>query len=87
MSIAIASLSRLLAPLWPPSVVAEQAPAPQSPRFPVHARKPAPPLRVTRLAEERLPRHLAGRMVISGTFDEVCRELARLEALGQEHPH
>jgi hypothetical protein len=43
--------------------------------------------RVTRLAEAHLPRHLAGRMVISGTFDDVCRELERLEAMGHEHTH
>jgi hypothetical protein len=31
-----------------------------------------------------LPRHLAGRMVISGRFDEVCRELERLESMGRD---
>jgi hypothetical protein len=30
---------------------------------------------------------VAGRMVISGRIEDVCRELARLEALGQERPH
>ena len=87
MSIAIATLSRVLAPLWWSQSRSEPAPQPPTPRFPVHARRPTPPLRVTRLAEAQLPRHLAGRMVISGSFDDVCRELERLEALGQDHSH
>ena len=87
MTIAIAALSRLLSPLWMPMAHAAPTPHPESPRFPVHDRRPATPLRVTRLAEAHLPRHLAGRMVISGTFDDVCRELERLEAMGHEHTH
>ena len=87
MTIAIAALSRLLSPLWMPMAHATPVTPPDSPRFPVRDRRPATPLRVTRLAEAHLPRHLAGRMVISGTFEDVCRELERLEALGQEHTH
>ena len=86
MSIAIATLSRVLAPLWWSQSPSEPAPQPATPRFPVHARRHTP-LRVTRLAEAQLPRHLAGRMVISGSFDDVCRELERLEALGQDRSH
>ncbi len=87
MSIAIATLSRLLSPLWlapMPTLTHRQTdlhPIPEAPR------RPAMALRVTRLAEDRLPRHLAGRMVISGRFEDVCRELARLEALGQDQTH
>ena len=83
MSIAIASLSRWLSPLW---MAAAPMPnqAPVQPRFPVHQRPSQAPLRVTRLAEDRLPRHLAGRMVISGRFDEVCRELERMESMGRD---
>lgn len=84
MTLAIAALSRLLSPLWLSSLPQAQAQPNKAPRFPVRA---APtPLRVTRLREDRLARHLAGRMVISGRFDEVCRELERLEALGQDRP-
>ncbi len=86
MSLAIASLSRLLSPLWLSSAPAP-VPLPAQPRFPVRQRQVPAPLRVTRLAEERLPRHLAGRMVISGRFDEVCRELERLESLGRDANH
>jgi hypothetical protein len=91
MSLAIATLSRFLSPLWMPAGVSAAAEPDQRPRFPVRqvpAQIPAPtPLRVSRVVENRMPRHLAGRMVISGRIDEVCRELARLEALGQELPH
>ncbi len=86
MSIAIASLSRLLSPLWMAAApIPSQTPA--QPRFPVHQRPAQAPLRVTRLVEDQLPRHLAGRMVISGRFDEVCRELERLDSLGRESTH
>ncbi len=86
MSLAIASLSRLLSPLW---VSSRPAPVqvPNAPRFPVHQGRAPSPLRVTRLAEGPLPRHLAGRMVISGRFDDVCRELERLESLGRDSTH
>lgn len=87
MSLALVSLSRWLSPLWPSSAAAPIQ-APVQPRFPVHQRPPATaPLRITRLAEDRLPRDLAGRMVISGRFDEVCRELERLESLGRDTCH
>lgn len=84
MSIAVATLSRVLAPFWSTPNSTEPARQPSQPRFPVHARRPQTPLRVTRLAEAHLPRHLAGRMVISGSFEDVCRELERLEAQGQD---
>jgi hypothetical protein len=86
MSLAIATLSRLLSPLWGTTHPAPvQVPTP--PRFPVQQRRPSSPLRVTRLAEGPLARHLAGRMVISGRFDDVCRELERLESLGRDSAH
>ncbi|MEY2621898.1 MAG: hypothetical protein RIT26_1718 [Pseudomonadota bacterium] len=88
MSLAIATLSRWFSPLWVGTAPAHRPLAPEAPRFPVHTTPPSPAsLRVTRLQEERLPRHLAGRMVISGRLDDVCRELARLEALGQDLTH
>ncbi|MDI9330130.1 MAG: hypothetical protein QM527_02210 [Alphaproteobacteria bacterium] len=88
MSLAIASLSRLLAPLWLAPTSSQPVSLPVQPRFPVQVRpQPTTPLRVTRLSEEQLPRHLAGRMVICGRFDEFCRELERLEALGQDRTH
>jgi hypothetical protein len=83
MSIAIASLSRLLSPLWMASAPLPTQ-APLQPRFAVNQRPAQAPLRVTRLAEDRLPRHLAGRMVISGRLEDVCRELERLESMGQD---
>ena len=86
MSIAIATLSRLLPPLWLSAVPPLPERQAAAPRNPVSLRRPAA-LRVTRLAEDRLPRHLAGRMVISGRFEDVCRELARLEALGEDRTH
>ena len=85
MTIAIAALSKFLSPLWSansnPSIGSERYTSPT--RMPL-ARVRAP-LRVTRLAESRMPKHLAGRMVISGRIDEVCKELERLEAMGEEH--
>ena len=87
MTLAIATLSRLLSPLWS----AHSTPSNGTHRFasssPMPLAKAHVPLRVTRLAESRMPRHLAGRMVISGRIDEVCQELERLEAMGEEHPH
>jgi hypothetical protein len=86
MSIAIATLSRLLSPLWLSPVTSLPQRQADLPRKPMAVRRPTA-LRVTRLAEDRLPRHLAGRMVISGRFEDVCRELARLEALGEDRTH
>jgi hypothetical protein len=86
MSLALATLSRLLSPLWVPGAPPQHPSHPRPAGLPASART-AHPLRVTRLAEAQLPRHLAGRMVISGSFDAVCRELERLEALGQDRPH
>jgi hypothetical protein len=85
MTIAIAAISRYLSPLWnlglPVHTVMPTHPPQALPQ------RAAPSLRVTRLAESRMPRDVAGRMVISGRIEDVCRELARLEALGQERPH
>lgn len=87
MTIAIAALSRLLSPLWLAPMPTLSKRQTEAPAQTVAVRRPAAALRVTRLAEDQLPRHLAGRMVISGRFEDVCRELARLEALGQDHTH
>jgi hypothetical protein len=83
MSIAIATLSRFLSPIWalPSPEFSKPQPSPTVPT------RVTPSLRVTRLAESRMPRDVAGRMVISGRIEDVCRELARLEALGQDRPH
>ena len=55
------------------------APARQRP----HAARSADgrPLRVTRLVDQGCATSCAGRMVMSGTFDDVCAELDRLVAL------
>ena len=85
MTLAIATLSRFLSPVWSWGLA-----VPALPGQPLAAAVPnrrAPSLRVTRLAESRMPRDVAGRMVISGRIEDVCRELARLEALGQERTH
>lgn len=88
MTLAIAALSRLLAPWWGSPVAPARAGAALTPRFPVRLMpRPGATLRVTRLKEDHLPRHLTGRMVISGRFDDVCRELERLEALGHDPSH
>lgn len=88
MTLAIAILSRWISPLWVSPSAATPTVPPMAPRFPVYTPPPSPSsLRVTRLQEDRMPRDLAGRMVISGRLDDVCRELARLEALGQDRPH
>jgi hypothetical protein len=39
------------------------------------------PLRVTRLLDQGCPSASAGRMVMSGSFADVCAELDRLVAL------
>jgi hypothetical protein len=85
MTIAIATLSRFLSPIWALSLSTSEFKKPQQPQEVLP--RVAPSLRVTRLAESRLPRDVAGRMVISGRIEDVCRELARLEALGQDRPH
>jgi hypothetical protein len=85
MTIAIATLSRILSPIWSLGLPTAERIQPLPPQaLPTRV---APSLRVTRVAETRMPRDLAGRMVISGRMEDVCRELARLEALGQERRH
>ncbi len=45
------------------------------------AQRAAVPLRVTRLLDQGCPSASAGRMVMSGSFADVCAELDRLVAL------
>ena len=48
---------------------------------PAATRANALPLRVTRLLDQGCPSASAGRMVMSGSFADVCAELDRLVAL------
>lgn len=45
------------------------------------ARSHAKPLRVTRLVDQSCGAQYAGRMVMSGRFEDVCAELDRLVAM------
>ncbi|MBU3650186.1 MAG: hypothetical protein FGM28_07770 [Limnohabitans sp.] len=49
---------------------------------PLHA---ARTLRMARVQDDSLPKHQAGRMVISGRMADVCAELDRLVALERAH--
>ncbi len=55
------------------------SPAPHA--RPTPQRAAALPLRVTRLLDQGSPSASAGRMVMSGSFADVCAELDRLVAL------
>jgi hypothetical protein len=54
---------------------------PTRPAQPTRPRAVAMPLRVTRLLDQGCPSASAGRMVMSGSFADVCAELDRLVAL------
>jgi len=58
-----------------------QASTPAADARPVTTRANALPLRVTRLLDQGCPSASAGRMVMSGSFADVCAELDRLVAL------
>ena len=97
MSLAILGLFKALSPLFPSAprrfapagsvgLVAQLAPAPiTTTARPLSGRAVsaphARPLRVTRWVDQGCGASCAGRMVMSGRFDDVCAELDRLVAL------
>jgi hypothetical protein len=91
MSLAILGLFKALSPLFPasprrfvPVGMSAAMATPQGglrhPTAPARVRMQRP-LRVTRLVDQGCAGSSAGRMVMSGRFDDVCAELDRLVAL------